>query len=252
MCENYSFLFILFVILERKSRFEVQHLPPSTPIDTISALNGNFDTQQVKLESAPMARESSFRHQRTLSGESVNSVKVSRFSIEKEDANGQPQEMVHPFETSTVLSGSPEYRKKGRFELTGGMTTAERLESPQTTLNSTSNQASIAASIAATKPTQQMSSSDHQQALVYGQMEALLKQTEIQKSMLNDLMFGLNTISNGGLPNNIPTSRTRSSSFDIRKMSTSSGENPSGLQHINPIESKYKEIFLPILPILFY
>lgn len=151
----------------------------------------------------------SFRHGRSLSRESVG--KVSRFSIEKDDG----QDSVHPFETTR--SASPEYRKKGRFELTGGMTTAERLESPQATLNSTSNQASIAASMASSKPThQRSSSSDQQQAVIYHHMEALLKQTESQKNMLRELMYGL---SNGGglLTQNIPRN-----SIDIRKMSNSS------------------------------
>lgn len=169
-------------------------------------------------ETLPMARESSFQHQRTLSRESVSSGKISRFSIEKEDG----QESIHPFEPN-VMAGSPEYRKKGRFELSGGMTSAERLESPQTTLNSTSHQASIARSIV-TKPAV---------SLMYGQMEALLKQTETQKLMLQDLLFGLNTLSNGGMPQNIPNStRTRSSSFDIRKMSLASEH----LSNSHPIE----------------
>ncbi|KAI7888765.1 kinase-like domain-containing protein [Mucor mucedo] len=212
---------------ERKSRFEVQHLPSSTVMD---------DSQRS--DATPMTREPSFQHQRTLSRESVSSGKISRFSIEKEDANGQTQELIHPFEsTSNVIAGSPEYRKKGRFELTGGMTTAEKLESPQTTLNSTSNQASIARSMA-TKPAPV---SDNQQvSSVYGQMEALLKQTEAQKTMLHDLLFGLNTLSNGGMPQNIPNSRTRSSSFDIRKMSVTSSsaasEHLSTSHHMYPME----------------
>ncbi|KAG2235741.1 hypothetical protein INT48_009156 [Thamnidium elegans] len=192
---------------DRKSRFEVQHL--STPIDTAPP-------------PAPMSNSSHeihqplFQHRRSLSRDSVG--KVSRFSIEKDDG----QDLVHPFETTR--SASPEYRKKGRFELTGGMTTAERLESPQTTLNSTSNQASIAASMASSSRSmhqRSLSSSDQQQqqTLVYHHMETLLKQTETQKNMLQDLMYSLNTLSNGGLPHNIPRN-----SIDIRKMSNSSSE----------------------------
>lgn len=152
-----------------------------------------------------------FQHRRSLSRDSVG--KISRFSIEKDDG----QDSIHPFETTTTTrSVSPECRKKGRFELTGGMTTAERLESPQTTLNSTSNQASIAASMASHKPIHQRSSSD-QQGLIYHHMEALLKQTENQKNMLQELMYGLSNT------HPIPTRN----SIDIRKMSSSSSEYPT-------------------------
>ncbi|KAI9246389.1 kinase-like domain-containing protein [Helicostylum pulchrum] len=181
---------------DRKSRFEVQHL--STLIDTTAPPPAP----------APMSNSSHdqpfFKHRRSLSRDSVG--KVSRFSIEKDDG----QDSVHPFETTTTTrSASPEYRKKGRFELTGGMTTGERLESPQTTLNSTSNQASFAASMAKTH--QRSPSAD--QGSIYHHMEALLKQTESQKNMLQELMYGL---SNGG-GQNIPRN-----SIDIRKMSNSS------------------------------
>jgi hypothetical protein len=197
----------------------------STPLP-----HDTLDNQQpqVKFETLPLTREQSSRHQRNSSRESFSSSsKVGRFSIEKEDAPPLPfEETLHPFETPSIVPGSPEYRKKGRFELTGAMTPAERLESPHTTLNGNSSQASVAAGLAAlmqsderrnhnTKSPSLMTMDPQQQQLVY----ALLKQTEIQKAMLQDLLFGL---SHGGGVSSRARSSSATTAADVRKFSTSS------------------------------
>jgi hypothetical protein len=212
-------------------------LQPSTPIpQTTSALShdSQVDQSQVKFETLPLSREQSSRHQRNLSRESFSSSKIGRFSIEKEDTPFE--ETLYPFET-LVIPGSPECRKKGRFELTGAMTPAERLESPHTTLNGNSSQASVAAGLAAMMQQSDERRNLHpqtiksvaimdpqQQQLVYGHMEALLKQTEVQKAMLQDLLFGL---SHGGMNTLSNRSRSSSATADIRKLSTSSDSHPS-------------------------
>lgn len=117
-------------------------------------------------------------------------------------------------------SSPPECRKKGRFELTG--CAVEKLEaSPHATLRSVSPvppppSTSQPTTISATSGTP-----DHQQQMsqmVYGHMEALLKQTEMQRVMLHDLLFGL---SNGALrPHMVSLPRSRSSSIDFQQKTT--------------------------------
>jgi hypothetical protein len=232
--------------------------PPQAPSPHADDAN-----QQVKFEPAPsssLSRKSSTttRHQRSQSRESEyssgsNNSKVGRFSIEKEDQSQPPQvqppeiitELSHPLEHSVPppIAGSPppECRKKGRFELTG--CAVEKLDTPYSTLHSASpNPAAIAAAAAAAAAAAStpISSPDyHQQQkqqmshLVYGHMEALLKQTETQRAMLQDLLCGL---SNGALPPHMTggTSRSRSSSFDIQKLVN----NMSLVEHMNVLQQQ--------------
>lgn len=138
------------------------------------------------IRTEPLTRESSSYHQRSSSS---SSGKIGRFSIEKEHTT----DMVHPHETSVQ-----ECRKKGRFELTGAPLPSERFES--------------------FAPTQQPGMQHH--------VETLLKQLEIQKTILFDI---LHTIPN----------RSRSPSIDIRKLSNSSLDNTaeSYFQH-KPIAAR--------------
>lgn len=226
---------------------------PPTPIPQTATSTAPQDTlpvdnQQphVKQEFLPMTREQSSYHRRDLSRESFSSSsKVGRFSIEKEDTPFE--EPLHPFETpsNSITPGSPECRKKGRFELTGAMTPAERLESPHTTLTGTSSQASVAAGLAAfmhQSSDEQQRRQPHnnkspylammdpqQQSSVHAYIEMLQKQTETQKAMLQDLLF---SFSHGGklsATNTAPSyNRTRASSAaDVRKLSTSNSSNDS-------------------------
>lgn len=217
--------------LERKSRFEVQHMPaPPTPQTTIShfvstpipsASQGIFD-HQYKSELPALSREGSTHHQRNLSRDSVNSSKVSRFSIEKENSNTTHQpistELFYSVE-STYTPVHNECRKKGRFELTGGMTSAERLDSPahlsEYQIQHPTNQP------------QDLPPSIHEH------IEALIKQAEIQKTMIQDLLFGLTTTYYSNVPHNKPVSRARSSSFESRKTSTPVSNYQNGLLQLN-------------------
>ncbi|CAO3687343.1 unnamed protein product [Rhizopus stolonifer] len=127
--------------LERKSRFEVKHTG-----DTI--------------QSIPLTRENS----RECIG------KISRFSIEKQEAENIP----------------PECRKKGRFELTGGSNPPSDSEKPHHD------------SSPATSPSNSLSRGQAHRVIdpnfphmVYSHMESLLKQTEMQKNMLQGLLTTL-------------------------------------------------------------
>ncbi|KAI8880921.1 kinase-like protein [Backusella circina FSU 941] len=178
---------------QRKSRFEVQHNPPQ-PANNTSSPAPNIHGQ---LEHIP--RESTTtKHHRNLSRDSA---KLGRFSIE--------QDMIHPYESSpstTPMSappGSPpEFRKKGRFELSGNMTPAERLESPGM-LSGNSPRASITSSVMTPD--------------LHAQVEMLLKQNEIQRTMLLDLLSNVNP------PSSMHT-KSRSASADLRKLSAVSIE----------------------------
>lgn len=171
---------------ERKSRFEVKQGSgdPGTP-----------------LQSYPLTRENS-----NVSRDStVNNNKVSRFSIEKPDGTSS-NEVLPTTATNTTASNStsatpatpasttsialsPECRKKGRFELTGGNDSSKEfinmLESPQSTV----------APSPVISPSNSISRGQAHRILdpamphmVYSHMESLLKQTEIQKNMLHDLL----------------------------------------------------------------
>lgn len=221
----------IFLQLERKSRFEVQHL--STDMGAPLPIS-NTSHEQVRYDPPP-----SFQHRRSLSRESVGSSRLSRFSIEKEEPN---ELLIHPFETTittkpapnnaAVQSVSPEFRKKGRFELSTGV--GERFEpSPHGTVhsNTTARSKPIAASPS--------SSSSDTAALVYGQMEVLLKQTEAQKSLIQDLMFGLSS-QDSILPKSSSSgSHSKSSSIDIRKLSNTSSTIEHSLLSTHPLEPRY-------------
>jgi hypothetical protein len=106
---------------ERKSRFEVQHVNNTPP------LSSSMSSPALVSEAIPMSRHSSFKsqHQRSISRDST---KAGRFLIETnsgDDAslsssfnNMDSIPPVPPIPAS--LAGSPDCRKKGRFELTGG------------------------------------------------------------------------------------------------------------------------------------
>lgn len=197
---------------QRKSRFEVQHI--STPVSAHpqtstyratsppvpSNLHGALD-HQTKLDTPAISREGSCRHQRNISRDSMSSCRVSRFSVEKEDSNSSQQstvESVHPFESVCA----PECRKKGRFELTGGMANLERLDSPQLTAHG---------SLSAHSTVLSAPYADHPLPnTVHTYIEALIKQTEMQKVVLHDLLLDMNA-------RNPPITRGRSASFENRK-----------------------------------
>ncbi|KAI8352899.1 kinase-like domain-containing protein [Blakeslea trispora] len=154
----------------RRSRFEVKH----TGIPVM--------TEAMFQQGLPLSRENSTASSNALSRDgSMTGSKISRFSIEKPE--GQ--------ETSLLpTSISPECRKKGRFELTGGgnntgLSNETHCDSPQSTV----------APSPATSPSNSLSRGQAHRIidtsmpqLMYSHMESLLKQNEVQKSMLQELL----------------------------------------------------------------
>ncbi|KAI8086865.1 kinase-like domain-containing protein [Gilbertella persicaria] len=199
---------------ERKSRFEVTSGSPNN--------QNPFENQHInRPELLPLTRESSFRHQRTLSRESFASSKIGRFSIEKEDNSTSQTEGVHPFDGA--ISASTDYRKKGRFELTGGTVSSEKFESPQATLSSSSQASSSIATPGATEHNHQRRSFYFEQQPIsstlslYGQIDYLLQQNELQKQMLHEVLYELP--SNQQHIPSVSSGRRRSSTADFRKHS---------------------------------
>ena len=165
---------------ERKSRFEVSS----------SNLNEN-QLPSVKLDTYPLTREPSFRHQRTLSRESFGSSRIGRFSIEKEDTSLLPTDSVHPFDSS--IHSPNDYRKKGRFELSSNSNTMN--ESPQATVSSSSQASSSIATPSLTESQNNKRAYYLDQSAIssslYNQVEFLLQQNELQKNVLHDAMYEL-------------------------------------------------------------
>jgi serine/threonine protein kinase len=220
---------------ERKSRFEVKHSNNNNSNSALMATPISVASTPIEpgtpLHSLPLSRENS--NTSALSRDSSVNAKVSRFSVEKPEAVGPYCELptsastAVPATTAAATAMSPECRKKGRFELTGGSDTnrefINHLESPQSTVGpspviSPSNSLSRGQAHRILDP-----SMPH---MVYSHMESLLKQTEIQKNMLHDLLATMPLLYNNG--NNtiqqqqhiVPT-RTRTIS-DSKKPSSSS------------------------------
>ncbi|KAI8075865.1 kinase-like domain-containing protein [Gilbertella persicaria] len=154
---------------QRRSRFEIKHTAPNTPIEPLM------------MQGLPLTRESSNASSIALSRDgSVSNSKISRFSIEKPEGS-----------EVSLSAVSPECRKKGRFELTGGSTNEPsgfHSDSPQSTV-APSPAISPSNSLSRGQAHRILDSS--MPHLVYSHMESLIKQNEIQKSMLQDLLTTL-------------------------------------------------------------
>ncbi|GAN00619.1 Ser/Thr protein kinase [Mucor ambiguus] len=172
---------------ERKSRFEVKHSNNSGPSMNLAASVASTPTEpSALLQSLPLTRENS--NTSALSRDSSINNKISRFSIEKPEAVGPYCEL--PAAVASAMS--PECRKKGRFELTGGSNTPgdalkdkEHLESPQSTVGP-SPAISPCSSLQRGQAHRIIDNS--MPHMIYAHMESLIKQTEVQKNMLNDLL----------------------------------------------------------------
>ncbi|CAO3631555.1 unnamed protein product [Mucor fragilis] len=172
---------------ERKSRFEIKHSNNSGPsMNTAVSVASTPIEPSTPLQSLPLTRENS--NTSALSRDSSINNKISRFFIEKPEAVGPYCEL--PAAVASAMS--PECRKKGRFELTGGsnapsdaLKDKEHLESPQST---------VAPSPAVSPCNSLQRGQAHRiidntmPHMVYAHMESLIKQTEVQKNMLNDLL----------------------------------------------------------------
>lgn len=198
---------------ERKSRFEIKHTNNNVAATPVSVASTPIEPS-TPLQSLPLTRENSntsalsrdSNHAATTTAIASNGSKVSRFSIEKPEAVGPCCELP-------AVSMSPECRKKGRFELTGGNNDtnkdfASHLESPQSTVNPSP----------ITSPCNSISRGQAHRILdpsmphmIYSHMESLLKQTEVQKAMLHDLLATMPLMYNGNTAG-VTRSRTVSDS----------------------------------------
>ncbi|KAI8993156.1 kinase-like domain-containing protein [Pilobolus umbonatus] len=203
---------------ERKSRFEVKHSGNHSP--QMMAVGQPSDPP---FQSLPITRENS----NTSIVSRENSTKVSRFSIEKPDL--VPSPLLEP-SSATIANGmTAECRKKGRFELTGRSNSVvnegndDKLtisnDSTQLCSYSLESPQSTVAPSPAISPSGSISRGQAHRILdpsapnmVYSHMEALLRQTEIQKNMLQDLMGVFPLICNSNNPNTINRTRTGSDS----------------------------------------
>ncbi|CDH59981.1 kinase family protein [Lichtheimia corymbifera JMRC:FSU:9682] len=183
---------------ERRSRFEVQHKPGNAPHQ--SSVHGPGD-MHVKFDAPPMSREPS---PASSSMTPTTSHKSSRFSVEKEQQQQQQQQSNKEQGVCDASTMSPECRKKGRFELTGGNTSAavvanEKAEGYHDTPSS--NVSSPTMSPCSTVSRDQSARFlDYGGGVpaVYSQMEVLLKQVDAQKSLIQEMMAGLNMSAGDG------------------------------------------------------
>ncbi|KAG1377366.1 hypothetical protein G6F61_006795 [Rhizopus arrhizus] len=218
--------------LERKSRFEVKH----------NTLANQQQPSTESFHSIPLTRENS----RECS--MYNNGKISRFSIEK------PESVAGPCCEITPSILPPECRKKGRFELTGGSNTpsdsekASHHDSPQSTV----------APSPAISPSNSLSRGQANRIIdpnfphmVFSHMESLLKQTEIQKNMLQGLLTTLpvlygppsrgRTLSDTKKPNYVHTDEIRTTPSHNQQISTDINSTIDHLQQLLLSSSKERE-----------
>ncbi|GAA5805003.1 hypothetical protein HPULCUR_010516 [Helicostylum pulchrum] len=223
---------------ERKSRFEVKHNNSSTAMGTPSSISTPIEPG-TPFQSLPLTRENS--NTSAISRDSSVYNKVSRFSIEK-------PEPVGPYcELPTAMS--PECRKKGRFELTGGSDSSKEfinhLESPQSTV-APSPVISPCSSLSRGQAHRILDPSMPQ--MVYSHMESLLKQTEIQKNMLHDLLVTMPLMYNNNNNSQHMQGTTRSRTVSDTKRPpamTSNEELNQRAPATNPVNSTPSSIIPP-------
>ncbi|KAF7723139.1 hypothetical protein EC973_002321 [Apophysomyces ossiformis] len=201
---------------ERRSRFEVQHSLSST-----SSHSSNLADQHLRFEGVPLSRENSSSGLSVSRDTAGSCCKISRFSVEKE---GTPS-VKEVLGTYGEVQPSPECRKKGRFELTGGTPTVSDTKSEKSDGKATmgsvdftphtvagyieSPQSSVTGS-PSVSPNNSLSRGQPHQLLdpvasqaMFAQMEALLKQTEMQRAMMQDVMANMAAITGVQTPSSI-------------------------------------------------
>ncbi|CAO3597717.1 unnamed protein product [Absidia cylindrospora] len=185
---------------ERKSRFEVQHSSPNSTATSLAAM----ESSQSMYAPINISRESS------QSSLQPHSQKLGRFSVEKTSNNS----------SDNTTNTNDDSRKIGRFELTSRSSTSTTTSSSSdgsgalestTTVFHRQQQQHLATSTggAPSEPTVHTT--------LYPQLELLLKQTDAQKSLLQEMMVQWNAGS--GL-----RSRAVSVSSDQQRQSTAGSQ----------------------------
>jgi hypothetical protein len=213
---------------DRKSRFEIQHNQQQQQQQQQQPPAGT-SPQQVRFETVPLSRENS-TSQHSIHRDSPSG-KISRFSVEPTREMGRATSREnskdregHTSDTASSTASVPlECRKKGRFELTGGSSTplsstslphTERPDKIDTQYHESAH-----SSLSVSPSTSPSSSLSRGQAprlteqasahILTSHLEALLKQNETQRMILNDLYGGMG----GSAPHpNISRSRAGSES----------------------------------------
>ncbi|KAI8875167.1 kinase-like protein [Backusella circina FSU 941] len=170
---------------ERKYRFGTKVSTGTLP--TNGTLEPTTSLQSTPLQSTPITRESS--NGSVLSRES----KVSRFSVEKNESSVAANNGDVTITPAGCLS--PESRKKGRFELTGGTNTPN--DNFKLDRENSFDQHALPNSPAISPNNTLLRGQSHRLTdkstthLVQGHLEYLLKQADIQKNILSELISGL-------------------------------------------------------------
>ncbi|KAI8371579.1 kinase-like domain-containing protein [Radiomyces spectabilis] len=226
---------------ERKSRFEIKHgnsLPPSSSMShsATATVQGGEVQQHAIAPSMPVTRDNSFSSSQSLSRDSSVNGRLSRFSIEKNEAAGPYCEFPNL---------TPECRKKGRFELSGGSAPPDvqgkaekaeghHYESPSSFV---SGSPTCSPSSSLSRGQERRLLDPNMPQLVYSHMEALLKQTEQQKNMLHEMLFGMSMVYGTQGPSGKGQARSRTVSETKRPPSTVR-EPSDSTQRTTPLSSE--------------
>ncbi|CAO3676080.1 unnamed protein product [Umbelopsis ramanniana] len=222
--------------IDRKSRFEIMHnqLPGSPNLPPIP----NPTTPNARYESYPLSREGSLPLSGTpLHREASANARVSRFSVvEREPDNKEERDVNREHSrdqsrensrernlanasASDILQLPPhqhtpstESRKIGRFELTSGGPSSLEVKGADGLLHlydSTSSHSSFSGS-PTTSPSSSVSRGQssrlldpHTVSTITNQLELLWKQNELQRHVIQDLMFNI------GLANHLQPTRNK-------------------------------------------
>jgi len=222
---------------DRKSRFEIQHNQQQQQQQQQQPQQqqqqpGAPSQQQVRFDTVPLSRENS--HSQHSIHRDGPSGKISRFSVEPSREIGRTSRESskdrdgHVSDTMSTISVTGECRKKGRFELTGGSSTPQSATSVPVghpDKIDTQSHESAPSSVSGSPSTSPSSSLSRGQAprlndqasahILTSHLEALLKQNETQRMILNDLYGGMSVAPNPSISRSRAGSESRRAPFPI-------------------------------------
>ncbi|KAI8078654.1 kinase-like domain-containing protein [Halteromyces radiatus] len=199
---------------ERKSRFEVQHITSNS-----TGTSTTFLEQHTPIDISRESSRSSLQPQPQ---------KLGRFSVEKatgDGGNSNNSSMVNN-DSNNNINSKDDSRKVGRFELTGRSTTTS--SSSDNVVNTT------------------MDSITFTREQIYPQMELLLKQTDAQKVLLQEVMTQLGSQSylpcpSLGIKNRTDPSKRQIDSLVSQEHKRSSTDLQDTIDHLQQLLSASME-----------